>query len=179
MCIENIELRHLRVEDETRFRSAVDEFKATEPDWAFAFAFDESGPFSDYVEKLALWTKGKNLPEAFVANTFLVGAVGDTIVGRVSIRHTLNDFLARIGGHIGYGVVPSHRNRGYATEMLRQALPVASAIGIDRVLITCDDNNPASRRVIEKNGGIYDGVIASPESDVPKRRYWINIGDQI
>lgn len=178
MRIENIELRHLRVEDETRFRAAVDAFKATESDWEFAFAYDESRPFSDYVEKLALWPMGKKLPATFVANTFLVGVVGDTIVGRVSIRHTLNDFLARIGGHIGYGVVPSHRNLGYATEMLRQALPVALSIGIARVLITCDDNNPASQRVIEKNGGVYDGVIASPELDVPKRRYWIHIGDR-
>lgn len=61
-------------------------------------------------------------------NTFLVGVVEHEIVGRLSLRHYLNDFLARIGGHIGYGVTPAHRKKGYATEMLKQALPICSSL---------------------------------------------------
>ncbi len=100
-----LKLRTLRVDDETAFRKAVNEFKRVEPDWSFAFGYDNRPVFSNYVEMLERWRQGKNLPGHFVPNTFLVGIVGDEIVGRVSIRHVLNDFLKRYGGHIGYGVI--------------------------------------------------------------------------
>lgn len=175
MNSEYLQLRPLRVEDEKSFRLAVSEFKETEPGWRFAFDYNESMSFSDYVKLLELWSVGKGLPENFVTNTFLVAVIHDKIVGRVSIRHSLNDFLERIGGHIGYGVIPSQRKRGYATEMLRQALQIAGSLGIDRVLITCDVDNVASRRVIEKNDGIFEGLTNASELDIQKRRYWIDV----
>ena len=97
-----------------------------------------------------------NLPEQHVPSTFLVADIDGQIVGRVTIRHELNDFLRVEGGHIGYCVLPGFRRRGYATEILRQALIVARSIGIDRVLVTCDDDNAASIAVIEANGGKLD-----------------------
>ena len=72
---------------------------------------------------------------------------------RIAIRHELNDALRVEGGHIGYDTVPSFRGRGVATAMLREALPVARALGLTEVLLTCDDTNSASIRVIERNGG--------------------------
>ena len=89
------------------------------------------------------------------------------------LRHSLNDFLLRMGGHIGYVVVPEHRGRGYAAEMLRQGLDLARSMAFERVLVTCDDDNLASRRVIEKCGGEYEDSSVGPEAAVAKRRYWI------
>ena len=77
----------------------------------------------------------------------------DEFLGQLSIRHRLNRRRRYIGGNIGYSVRPSQRRRGYATLMLRLSLPVAHQLGIDPALITCDDTNVASRRVIEANGG--------------------------
>jgi predicted acetyltransferase len=88
-----------------------------------------------------------------VAQTNLWLIDGEEFLGQLSIRHTLNRRLRFKGGHIGYSVRPSQRRRGYATLMLRLALPVAHRMGIDPALITCDDTNIASRRVIEANGG--------------------------
>lgn len=105
--------------------------------------------------------------------TFLVAVVGNELVGRVSVRHELNDFLANFGGHIGYGVRPGYRRRGYAGEIFRQALIIARSEGIDRVLITCDANNAASATVIERNGGALQDVRDDPNGP-PKRRYWID-----
>jgi predicted acetyltransferase len=76
------------------------------------------------------------------------------------------------GGHIGYGVRPVHRRRGYATEMLRQALVIARAEGVDRILVTCDDDNTASSVIIERTGGVLDDIRRSPDG-AQKRRYWL------
>ncbi len=171
----DLQLRSLRIEDENTFRKAVHEFKQLESDFSFAFNYSDSLCFSNYVEMLKRWREGKDLPQEYVPNTFLVGIVENNIVGRVSIRHVLNDFLELYGGHIGFGVVPSQRNHGYASEMLKQAISEANSLGISKILITCDEGNIASTRVIEKNGGIFENTVIRTETDIPKRRYWVTI----
>jgi predicted acetyltransferase len=92
---------------------------------------------------------------------------GDEYVGRVSLRHRLTDALLTWGGHIGYGVRPSARGRGAATYALRAMLEVAAGRGIQRALVTCDVDNEASRRTIERNGGVYE------DTREGKLRYWL------
>jgi predicted acetyltransferase len=107
-----------------------------------------------------------------VPSTFLLAEDDGEVVGRTSVRHRLNAWLALEGGHIGYGVLAAHRRRGYATEMLRQSLAVARAHGVDRVLLTCDDDNVGSAAVIERCGGLRDAELPLAPGPPPKRRYW-------
>lgn len=131
-------------------------------------------PLTRYLEVLAARERGERLPPDHVPSTFLFAFVATRIVGRVSIRHSLNAFLERVGGHIGYVVVPEFRRQGHATEILRQSLEIARrTLGIRRVLVTCDDDNIGSIRTIEKNGGILENIVRGPEK--PKRRYWIEV----
>ena len=81
---------------------------------------------------------------------------GDTYLGRINIRHRLNDYLREVGGHIGYDIRPTARRQGHATAMLAAALPRAAGLGIEKALITCDADNTASRKVIETNGGVFE-----------------------
>ncbi|WP_426245819.1 GNAT family N-acetyltransferase [Nocardioides sp. LHG3406-4] len=107
-------------------------------------------------------------PNGLVHSDYWWLVEGDDFVGYLAIRHALNDFLLQEGGHIGYAVRPSRRRQGHASRALGLALVRSREIGLDRVLLTCDEDNAASRRTIERNGGVYE------DSRRGKRRYWID-----
>ncbi len=99
--------------------------------------------------------------------TSLWWADGDEYLGRLTIRHRLTPSLLELGGHIGYDIRPSAGRRGHATAMLAAALPVARGMGLDPVLITCDEDNVGSRKVIEANGGVLEDARRG------KLRFWV------
>ena len=109
-------------------------------------------------------------PEWHVPCTTLWWVDGEDYLGRIAIRHVLNDFLLDVGGHIGYDVRPTRRREGHATAMLRAALPWTLELGIAPALVTCDDDNVGSIRVIEAAGGVLEDVRGI------KRRYWVPTG---
>ena len=168
-------LRVPRADEEEEFLLAHRATSADVPN--FLHYYEEGFSFERYLEVLDEQERGINLQPNFVLSTFLFAFVEARIVGRVSIRHSLNDFLERVGGHIGYAVVPEFRRRGYATEILRQSVELARGrLGINRILLTCDDDNIGSIRTIEKNGGVLENIVSGPDLSKPKRRYWIEAG---
>ncbi len=96
------------------------------------------------------------------------------IIGMLQIRHRFNDYLEKYGGHIGYSVAPDERRRGFASRMLALALPECRKLGIKRVLITCNEDNEGSRKVILKNGGVYESTVFEPGENAYLERYWID-----
>lgn len=116
-------------------------------------------------------TVGKGLVPAA---TYIAISTDDyRLIGMISVRYRLNDSLLNYGGHIGYSVRKSDRNKGYATEMVALALKECIKLGIDRVLITCDKDNIASAKTIINNGGILENEIQEGEEIV--QRYWIEL----
>jgi predicted acetyltransferase len=167
-----LRLRPLRPDDEAAFRAAHQAMTAD--GFSFGFGLEPDTPWDAYLKARAEERAGVNLRPGRVPGTMLVADLDGEIVGRSSIRHTLNEELAREGGHIGYGVLPAHRRRGYATEILRQSLIIARSVGVDRVLVTCDDDNVGSIAVIERCGGQLESVIEGASPPRPIRRYWID-----
>jgi len=171
----DLTLRLPREDEEAEFLRA---HRATTPDVpSFLHYYRDGMGLRQYLAVLAELEEGLNLPSPnHVPETFLFAFGADRIVGRVAVRHRLNASLEREGGHIGYVVVPDSRRRGYATTMLRLAIPIAlEKSGAARILVTCDDDNIGSVRTIEKNGGILDNVLTSPSSGKSIRRYWIQV----
>lgn len=133
----------------------------------------------DIFEKFDRYRNERDLPPNRVGEDkyWLVDDEKAYFIGEIAIRHRLNDTLAQRGGHIGYGVRYSEWNRGYGTKMLALALEKAKKMRISPVLITCNDDNLASARVMEKNGFTLADVIRVSRGgeNLLTRRYWKTI----
>ncbi len=132
------------------------------------------GNFKKYVEQLKGFSKGIDIPSTFVNHsTYWLVNKENKILGVSNIRHKLNDKLLQEGGHIGFGIRPSERRKGYAALMLKLTLEKASELGIEKALLTCASNNAGSYKTIEKNGGklwkeeVYNGRLS--------KYYWIEM----
>ncbi len=168
-----LNIRRLCPQDEKAFYEAYNEFDL-DGDFDLVPHYRVGMSFKELLVIIEDQEKGQNLPEGYVPSTFLFSFIGSKLIARVMIRHQLNDFLRTVGGHVGYGVVPSERRRGYATQMLQASLNEARSLGIERVLVTCDDHNIASRRIIEKAEGEFEGI-SKQKGELPdKRLYWIS-----
>lgn len=121
---------------------------------------------------------GLGLPEGWVKGTYLWLVIKQEYIGVISIRHELTDALLRYGGNIGYSIRRDKRRQGFATKMLAMGLMyIKEIIGLKKVLITCDDDNIGSIKVIEGNGGIlYDKIYHEENgSEHLTRRYWVDV----
>ncbi len=128
--------------------------------------------FDTYMKGLANEDQGE--PGHVPATTlFCLDVDRDIFVGAVNIRHYLTEALLLNGGHIGDGIRPSERRKGYATEMIGLALEECRQLGINKVLMVCDRNNIGSAKSIMNNGGILENEI---EVDgILEQRYWIEL----
>jgi len=157
------------------FKKMVEEYRLFGEKKYFEVYREALDDFNGYVLKLNNNAKGVDLPDGWVpAYTFWLTDVGDEIFGVVRIRTSLNnEWVKRIAGHIGYDISPLSRGKGYGNLLLKLALEKAATIKLDKVLITCSDDNIASKRIIENNGGVFESEIFDEQQYGKLRRYWI------
>ena len=134
--------------------------------------------FPSYLRKLRDAAAGRNLGEGIVPESTFWLIEGGEFVGRVSVRHYLNENLARVGGHIGYEVRPSRRRRGYGKLLLKSGLDKAWDLGIEKALVTCDDSNTASLKIIQSCGGVQDVEVSQGSGRPSKLRFWIDLNER-
>jgi predicted acetyltransferase len=169
-----LESPSLRLKDS--YLSHVEEFRQR-GEWPIPFPLkfptDDFPAFLDRLEKCA---QGSEIPNGFVAHeTFWLVEDGVHVVGVSNLRHSLNDNLRRDGGHIGYGIRPSARRRGFATLILKLTLLKAKERGITRALVTAEKGNTGSIKTILKNGGVFDSEEKLPAYNDLMQRFWINV----
>lgn len=132
----------------------------------------EPDDIEGYIKQAKQYEKG-DLPKGKVRESKLWLVDKDQFIGRIGIRHTLNGKLKKFGGNIGYAIRPSKRKKGYGYKALELALKKAQKIGLEKVMITCNDDNIASQKIIEKHGGklkskrTHEGTLI--------RHYWIDL----
>jgi predicted acetyltransferase len=167
-----LQLRELIQTDEQAFFEGQEEWRGESPHW-HSFAWKEGMTFPEMLEILRRESAGIDLAPGRVQHTMLYGFLDGKIIGRVSVRHTLNDRLRQRGGHIGYAIAPKHRRNGYAKEMVRQGLEFCRKIGLDSIMVTCGDDNVPSWKIIEHFGGTLQDRVWDEEDGEMMRRYWI------
>lgn len=176
MSSESLSLVRPTADLESAYRDMIAEFKAgSAADRGYAVN-EIPERFSDLVTRLSNMEKGVGLRPGFVPQTtFWLVRDGNRVLGEIRLRHRLTPELEQRGGHIGYAIRPSERNKGYCTRMLAMCLDEARKLGLKRVLLTCDPANVASSKVMIKNGAVktLDGI--DPETGGPSARYWIEL----
>lgn len=160
-------LRRPTLSDKTTILEMIAEFKWAES--AMDGGFYQMGEeYENWLEKLQLAEAGLALPEGFVPYIQYVSFdERGQAVGFLNLRLRLNDFLLNKGGHIGYSIRPSQRGKGFAKKQLHQGLQEAISKNISRILVTCSQENEASRRTILACGGVLEDIREETE------RYWI------
>ena len=137
------------------------------------------GDFPGYVARatqktgMATLPNGKTVPKVPFDVFWLVD--GDTFIGEASVRYELNDWLIEAGGHIGYGIRPAFQRQGYGKLILELSLEKCRDYGIERALVSCDECNIASAKIIEANGGMFEDLRKDPFRERLVKRYWIDL----
>jgi len=137
-------------------------------------SFIEKEEFNKYLETIADYKAGRNLKEGYVPSfSYWLMDDNNVMYGSIRYRPVLTEYLLLEGGHIGYDIRPTYRNKGLATKMM--TLIKEKIIDNKSVLVTCFADNEASSRVIEKSGGILENTIATIDSGRLMNRYWIHL----
>lgn len=129
----------------------------------------------DWLEELKKRSSEATVPEGLVPSSTYLGVreKDNYIIGMIDIRHYLNDFLKQFGGNIGYGVRKTEKNKGYAKQMLKLALEKCKELKIKKVLITCDEDNIASEKVILSANAKFEDIRNIDGEN--KKRFWIDL----
>jgi len=170
-----LELRALNENDAEAFFEGLVLFGDMDPEW-YSFAYKPGMSFEELLRIHDDEYHGRNLRPDRVPHSMLYAFLDGKIVGRSSIRHKLNDHLMKLGGNIGYAVATSYRKKGIATEILKQSLEYCrDVLKLDRVLVTCDEDNLGSVKTIVKNGGVLENKILNEGKTTYTNRYWIKL----
>ena len=171
MCKQQAVLLEPTEELRTEFLEMAREFSSAGED-RYQDALDD---FPAYLRSILDRARGIGLPAGRVPYGTFWLASGRRLIGRSSIRHHLTAELAYEGGHVGYDIRPAERRKGYGTLILKLTLEEARRLGLKRVLLTCDTDNAASAKIIEKNGGALQDQAVSRRSGKLISRYWIEL----
>ncbi len=161
--------------DERHREDVLSFYKEIEESGGECIGFKNRRNYDLWLTEMQNRHSGENLPAGYVRENFWLCYEKNRLVGVFSLKFELTKPLLDYGGHVGYAVRSTERNRGLATQMLAQGLKIAESLGFDRILCVCDADNTASEKVILKNGGIFEDERYDAEENVVVKRYWVKL----
>ena len=175
--MSNVYLKFPAIEDKDKWLDYVKEYKEYDKD-ATPVGYKDTFIYEKWVENILKHHKGIDLKEGRVPSSVYFVMDGQEIVGTLSIRHNLNnELLSKYGGHIGYGVRPSERRKGYATTLLNLALEKCKELGLKKVMVSCLESNIGSAKTIENNYGELEEYVE--DDGKVFKKYWINVDEAL
>lgn len=148
--------------------------------WPLHLKYHTEEYFKEMLDRVEEVEKGENLGEYASSSTYwLYEDETDRLLGASNLRHYLTEDGLKLWGHIGYGIRPSERKKGYATELLKMTMKEAKKYNIDNVLLGAYTGNIGSWKVMEKCGGKFENIVIEDETGLPIKRYWIEIGEKL
>lgn len=180
----NLYLREIEENDKKEIEKMALEFQEANDEYPFEGVSDLkkviNNSFEEYFNDLEI---NKHIDEIYptYANqtTYVLADDSNHIYGLINLRHELKGKLMEVGGHIGYGIRPSERKKGYATLQLKLILDKLKELNINQALITCRENNIASKKTMEKFIGKKDTLVPSNHEGIMEYRYWIDVNKNL
>ena len=172
---ERLILRLPTEKDEKEIFEMVKEFKDnSENRIPGSGSIEDFVSYKEWLEKIKLYSNKELLPKGKVSSIqfITVRKEDNKIIGFLNLRHELNDYLLKFGGHVGGSIRPSERRKGYATEQLKISVEYCKKLGIKNVLVTCKDWNIGSKTTIMKCGGKFENIEVDKAGN-KLERYWI------
>lgn len=175
----NLKLREININDKKEIINFCKEVKSFDAENVFEGLSNiknvDNCDFEEFLHELEMAKNNKEIKPHLVNQTTFILFDDNRALGGVNVRHELNDNLLNHGGHIGILIRPTERRKGYATIIISLALEKCKELGIDKVLITCREDNIGSKKAIESNGGIYENSYFDEKNNYTYRRYWIDL----
>ena len=180
----NLYLREIEEDDKKEIEKMALEFQEANDEYPFEGVSNLkkviNNSFEEYFNDLEI---NKHIDEIYptYANqtTYVLADDSNHIYGLINLRHELKGKLMEVGGHIGYGIRPSERKKGYATLQLKLILDKLKELNIDQALITCREDNIASKKTMEKFIGKKDTLVPSNHEGIMEYRYWIDVNKNL
>lgn len=180
----NLYLREIEEDDKKEIEKMALEFQEANDEYPFEGVSDLkkviNNSFEEYFNGLEI---SKHIDEIYPAyanqTTYVLADDSNHIYGLINLRHELKGKLMEVGGHIGYGIRPSERKKGYATLQLKLILDKLKELNINQALITCRENNIASKKTMEKFIGKKDTLVPSNHEGIMEYRYWIDVNKNL
>ena len=177
--MEGFYLKTPTLSDEKKWIDYVKEVRKYHPNIK-PLSFTENMNYKEWLDRCDKGSKGIDLKKDMVPYSNYFFMQDNRIIGNVNIRHNIDtDLLSRYGGHIGYRIRPSFQRQGYGPIMLYLALKKCDELGLDKVLVTCKEDNIGSYKTIESNFGELEDLVYIPEENSYFRKYWIDVKEAI
>ncbi|MDE5546751.1 MAG: GNAT family N-acetyltransferase [Anaeroplasmataceae bacterium] len=169
---ENIVLKEISKEDEQAFCAFEKRYKKECGNEKVPYSLNPNNlEYNEFLKELEKCKHIETLPEGFVLARYYLIYVDDRLVGGINLRLGTNDFILNSAGHIGYGIAPWERNKGYAKEALKRVLLLGLDFGMKDFLLTTNLDNLASQKVILSCGGVLE------KETIDKKLFWIHLGE--